>query len=156
MEMAELRKMLTVSLEVMSETEAVSSLTEFWQGELRVLLYLSQNRNLQINPSILSDNLNVSRSRITAALSKLREKGYVTMQMSEEDRRRMCVMLTQDGESFLKEKQAKAEGYLDTFVEGMGKDNVIELIRLIKLSTEILKNKEKQTGTKTTEVLYEH
>lgn len=144
MEIIELRNNLTASLARIYDIEAFSNLAEFLQGELHVLQNLTQNNSLEMNPSILSDNLHVSRSRITAALSALRKKGYVTMEMSEDDRRRMRVKLTTDGEAFIKEKQENVERYFDKLIKGMGEENVLELIRLIELSVEIMDNKEKQ------------
>lgn len=134
----ELRNALTASLSQMYDMEAFSCLAEFLQGELHVLYYLSQNRSSEVNPSILSNKLHVSRSRITAALSTLRKKGYVTMEMSRNDRRRMLVTLTAEGESFIKEKQDRVQSYFDTLVEGLGEKNVKELIRLIELSISIM------------------
>ena len=144
MEIIELRNNLTASLARIYDIEAFSNLAEFLQGELHVLQNLTQNNSLEMNPSILSDNLHVSRSRITAALSALRKKGYVTMEMSEDDRRRMRVKLTTAGEAFIKEKQENVERYFDKLIKGMGEENVLELIRLIELSVEIMDNKEKQ------------
>ncbi|WDZ63848.1 winged helix DNA-binding protein [Paenibacillus polymyxa] len=118
--------------------ELFSSLTELVQGENHVLQYLVQHRDDEINPSLLSDHLHVSRSRITAALTGLRKKGYVTMEMSAHDRRRMCVRLTVDGESLIKQKQQRIEGYFEALVVGLGEKNVKEFIRLIELSLSIM------------------
>lgn len=138
----ELTNNLTTSLAQMYDMEVIGCLSDFLQGELHVLNYLSQNKNMEINPSILSDNIHVSRSRITAALATLRKKNYVTMEMSQEDRRRMCVLLTPQGEAFIKEKHNNVENYFHILVEGLGEQNVMEMTRLIKLSIEIMENKE--------------
>lgn len=103
-----------------------------------MLQYLVQHRDDEINPSLLSDDLHVSRSRITAALTGLRKKGYVTMEMSEHDRRRMCVRLTVNGESLIRQKQERIEGYFEALVVGLGEKNVKEFIRLIELSLSIM------------------
>lgn len=138
MERKKLRNKLTASLAQMYNIEAIGSLAEFLQGELRVMQYLSDNKDREINPSILSDQLHVSRPRITAALTALRKKEYVTMEMSEDDRRRMRVMLTESAEALVKKKQKKVESYFDKLVEGLGEDNVMHLIRLIDLSVETM------------------
>lgn len=138
MERKELRNKLTASLAQMYNIEAIGSLAEFLQGELHVMQYLSDNKDHEINPSILSAQLHVSRPRITAALSALRKKGYVTMEMSEDDRRRMRVMLTESAEDLVKKKQKNVESYFDILVEGLGEDNVMHLIRLIDLSVEAM------------------
>lgn len=138
MEKIELRDRLTASLIQMYEMEAIGSLADFLQGELHVLQYLSSNIQSEINPSVLSDKLHVSRSRITAALSALRKKGYVTMEMNEEDRRRMRVRLTADGEALIRQKQDHVEQYFNILVDGLGEENVLDLIRLIDLSVKTM------------------
>ena len=75
----------------------------------------------RMNPSTLSERLRVSRSRITATLSALRKKGFVTLKGSEDDRRRVWVTLTPEGAEFLRRKQQKVEEYFDRLVEGLGK-----------------------------------
>ncbi|WP_025718532.1 MarR family winged helix-turn-helix transcriptional regulator [Paenibacillus polymyxa] len=134
----ELRDELRESVNRIYDIELFSSLTELVQGENHVLQYLVQHRDDEINPSLLSDHLHVSRSRITAALTGLRKKGYVTMEMSEHDRRRMCVRLTVDGESLIKQKQQRIEGYFEALAVGLGEKNVKEFIRLIELSLSIM------------------
>lgn len=134
----ELRNKLTESLAQMYEMEAIGDLAEFLQGELHILQFMSGNKNMEINPSILSDKLHVSRPRITAALSALRKKGYVTMEISDEDRRRMRVMLTPGGEDLINKKRENIENYFDILVDGLGENNVIDLIRLIDLSSQTM------------------
>lgn len=60
------------------------------------------------------------------------------MEMSEQDRRRMCVRLTPEGESLIKRKQERIEGYFEALVAGLGEDDVKEFIRLIELSMSIM------------------
>jgi DNA-binding MarR family transcriptional regulator len=138
----ELRNKLIAILSQMYDTVAFTSLAEFLQGELHVMYNLYINRNTEINPSALSESLHVSRSRITAALSNLREKGYITMEISEIDRRRMCVRLTEEGESFIEGKMYNVQKYFDALISGMGEKNINELIRLIELGTEIMDKEE--------------
>lgn len=67
------------------------------------------------------------------------------MEMSEHDRRRMCVRLTSEGASLIKQKQERIEGYFEALVEGLGEDDVKEFIRLIELSISIM-NADSSTG----------
>jgi DNA-binding MarR family transcriptional regulator len=138
----ELRNKLIAILSQMYDTVAFTSLAEFLQGELHVMYNLYINRNTEINPSALSESLHVSRSRITAALSNLREKGYITMEISEIDRRRMCVRLTKEGEYFIEGKMYNVQKYFDALISGMGEKNINELIRLIELGTAIMDKEE--------------
>jgi DNA-binding MarR family transcriptional regulator len=112
MDTERLRDELMDALAGMYEKKAIAALAEFLQGELRILVYLSQHRGDGVNPSQLSDRLHVSRSRITAALSALRRKGYVQMEISEADRRRMLVTITPAGAAHLRSKQEQVERIL--------------------------------------------
>ncbi|MGI6660728.1 MAG: MarR family winged helix-turn-helix transcriptional regulator [Bacillota bacterium] len=138
MDKRELRDRLTASLSRLYEGEAFACLAEFLQGEINILYHLAQNRGTEINPSTLSEKLRVSRSRITAALSALRKKGFVKLRGSEHDRRRVRVTLTPEGAEFLRRKQERVEEYFDRLVEGLGEANVLDLVRLIDLSIEII------------------
>ena len=60
------------------------------------------------------------------------------MEISEEDRRRMRVILTPEGASFFRKKQIQVEDYFDMLVKGMGEKDVKELIRLINRSIELV------------------
>lgn len=121
--------------------EAFSQLTDFLQGELKILYYLLVNDNKEISPSELSEKLHISRPRITAALTGLRQKGLVTTDTSKEDRRRVYVDLTPDGKAYVKERKDNVEEYFEKYVEGLGEENTKELIRLINLSVEIMNDK---------------
>ena len=143
METTDLKDKLIASLGKIYYMEAFSQLTEFLQGELYVLHFLSQNRGMEINPSILSDKLHMSRPRITAALTALRNKGYVETAMSEDDRRRILVILTNEGLTFIENKQKNVERNFGLFVEGLGEENATELIRLVELTVEIMTPKDK-------------
>jgi DNA-binding MarR family transcriptional regulator len=142
MELTGLRDELMEALASMYEQEACGALTEFLQGELRVLFYLSLHRQREVYPSLLSEKLHVSRPRITAALAALRAKGYVSTRVSEKDRRRMQVQITESGAAYLRSKQEKVEEYFNRLVEGLGEENVRDLIRLIHLSNQIISREE--------------
>ncbi|MGI6359057.1 MAG: MarR family winged helix-turn-helix transcriptional regulator [Bacillota bacterium] len=138
MRQTELRDELMDILASLYELEAFAALAEFLQGELRILHYLLRYRHQETNPSLLSEKLHVSRSRITAALAALRKKGFVRMEVSEADRRRMLVLLTARGESFIQSKKQVVEQYFDRLVAGLGEQRVIQLRHLIQCSIEIM------------------
>ena len=139
MKQLELKNSLANSLGRVYGMEFIDSFIEFWQGELRILQYVYQHRNSEtMSPSVLSSALHVSRARITAALSALRKKGYIVMEICSEDRRRMRVILTTDGEVFIKKKQEEVERQFDILTNGLGEKNTQELIRLIELSIEVM------------------
>jgi len=137
----DLKNVLIQTLAQMYDKESFSILTVFFQGEHPVLLFLSNNLKTEIYPSLISDKLQISRSRVTAILTVLRKKGYVTLEMSEKDRRRMLVRITADGLTFIREKQEWADRYFAVLVEDLGVANTEELIRLVKLCTDIMGRK---------------
>ena len=142
MKSEELKDKLIESLGKIYYMEAFNQLVEFLQGELYVLHFLSKNQDREINPSILSDDLHMSRPRITAAISTLRKKGYVETEISKDDRRRVLVILTSEGLSFIKDKQRDVEGSFEFFVKGLGESNAMELIRLIDLTVDLMSTNE--------------
>lgn len=135
----ELRNALLISLQKMYDMDVFASMIEFCQGEMRVLIYLHMNNGTNTYPSDLSDSLCVTRQRITSILSSLRKKGYVSMKMAENDRRRMCVVLTEDGKNWLIKKVKEIEIYYDTLIDGLGENNIQEMTRLMNLSIEQMK-----------------
>ncbi len=130
---------LAVSLQQINDIEIFSSMIEFCQGEMRVLLYLHSNMEHEVYPSDLSNALNVTRQRITSILSSLRKKEFVYMEIAENDRRRMKVMLTDYAKCWIAAKKEEIEGHFTTVIEGLGEENTIELTRLINLCIEQLK-----------------
>ena len=135
----ELRNSLLISLQKMNDMEVFASMIEFCQGEMRVLIYLHMNNGTEIYPSDLSDSLYVTRQRITSILASLRKKGYISMGIAENDRRRMRVVLTEDGKNWLIGKVKEIEIYYDALIDGLGENNIREMTRLMNLSIEQMK-----------------
>lgn len=56
--------------------------------------------------------------------------------MAENDRRRMRVVLTEDGKNWLIKKVKEIEIYYDTLLDGLGENNIQEITRLMNMSIE--------------------
>lgn len=128
-----LKASLTKALYNVYDSEICTPVIDFLQGEHRVLLYLHMYMNSNVYPSDLSKSLHVTRQRITSILSSLRRKNYITMKMSEKDRRKMRVFLTNDGEKYILEKENTTEKQIDLLVRKLGDDNIRELTRIVEL-----------------------
>ena len=124
-------------LQTLYDTEALTPMMEFCQGEMRVLLYLLA-REEKAYPSQLSESLAVTRQRITTILSAMRKKGLIQMEIEEEDRRKMSVTLTDLGRAAAIEKQQYAHRYLGQLVENLGEEDSRELVRLLERCTHIV------------------
>ena len=136
MEDEKLRDALIQQLWRMNKMDIVTHLREFIEGELDTLWFLNVSGDTTIIPSMISDNLRISRARTAIILRTLREKGYVTMDISEEDRRKMTVLLTESGKSYLDEKYDFLLAYFDKYIEVLGADNIEELTELLKLTAD--------------------
>ena len=136
MEDEKLRDALIQQLWRMNKMDIVTHLREFIEGELATLWFLNVSGDTTIIPSMISDNLRISRARTAIILRTLREKGYVTMDISEEDRRKMTVLLTESGKSYLDEKYDFLLAYFDKYIEVLGADNIEELTELLKLTAD--------------------
>lgn len=137
----DLKTCLIKSLEKVYYMEAFSQMTEFLQGELYLLKFLSENTDEEFGPSELSDNLNISRPRITTTISALRKKKFVITEPDKEDRRRLKIKITDKGEKFIEKKQEKVIENFDVFIDGIGADDTLELIRIINLAADIMNDK---------------
>jgi DNA-binding MarR family transcriptional regulator len=121
MDGGKLRETMTDLLQRLYDMEVLSALMEFCQGELRVLMHLNAQGNADVFPSDLSEALFVTRQRITSILSSLRNKGLVSMELAENDRRRMRVKLTDLGRTYVESKKSLADRYLETYIEVLGR-----------------------------------
>ena len=132
MEKKELRDALMQQLWRMNKMDLMVSLREFLEGESAALHYLHTCREERVSPSQLSENIGVSRARTANILRSLRTKGYIAMEISESDRRRMEVRITPVGEAFCREKYEFLVRYFDLYVDVLGEEDIAELTRLIK------------------------
>lgn len=118
------------------DNKNLSHLMDFCQGEMRTLYFLFMHENDEVIPSAISDSLNVSRSRTTATLSSLREKGMIVMTMAQDDRRKMLVSLTPKGKNYFAKRQQEAEAFVGNFLAKLGEENSSNLVQLLSLITE--------------------
>lgn len=133
-----LRQDLILSLKDVYQLKAFPTLEDLLQGESRVLQYLAAHRSEAVYPSDLSRELRLSRSRITGALTSLRQKGFVEMQHSQTDRRRVRVTITNEGMALLMEKLGKMDRYFDHMIAGLGDEDTKTLIHLIRRCVEVM------------------
>lgn len=111
--------------------EEVSSL---FKGENRILHYLYQEQRNDVTPSELSEQLHVTRARVTAAVKELQKKEYVQAVHPKTDRRRVYLMLTPLGTSYIVERIHSVQQCIETLQKGLGETDVIEIVRLLMRS----------------------
>lgn len=133
-----LRTDLLASLQEIYQLRAFTALDDLLQGEARILIYLASHPGEIVYPSDLSRELRLSRSRITGALTSLRQKGQVQMLHSQEDRRRVQVIVTPEGLQHIGEKLERMNAYFDHMIEGLGQEDTESLIALIRRCVEVM------------------
>ena len=85
------------------------SLKDFGLSEnlLYALLGVYVSPNCQILPSRLSDLLDLTRTSATRLSDEMVEHGWVVRHINEQDRRQIVLSLTEKGETFIKDMNAK-------------------------------------------------
>ena len=111
--------------------EEVSSL---FKGENRILHYLYQEQRNDVTPSELSEQLHVTRARVTAAVKELQKKEYVQAVHPKTDRRRVYLMLTPMGTIYIVERIHSVQQCIETLQKGLGETDVLEIVRLLMRS----------------------
>ena len=133
-ERTELREELLRDLGALYQLPAFSDLAALLQGEARVLQYLALRRGEDVYPS-----LRLSRPRITAALSSLRRKGFLTLTPSQEDRRKVFVRVTEAGMAQIAGQYETVRGYFDRLLTGLGAEDSRALSRLVGRCAQVMK-----------------
>ena len=135
MDKIQLRDALMTQLWRMYRMDIMLYLREFLVGETATLEAIVSAEE-PLTPTALSELMHLSRARTANLLRTLREKGYISMAMDSEDRRRMNVTPTEAGISYLGEKHAFLEKYFDMYVDVLGEENISGLTKLLKVTAD--------------------
>ena len=131
MDKTQLRDGLMRELRRMTKLDIIAGLREFVEGEIAALYCLTEAEGA-LAPSQLSEELKVSRARTANILRSLRGKGFVEMDISAGDRRKMDVRCTEAGRRRFKEKYDMLLAGVDRYVELLGEDDIKEFTRLLQ------------------------
>jgi len=116
---------------------------EIMQGETFAILFISRQGGIVL-PSEISSEMNISSARVAAMLNNLENKGLITRQIDKDDRRRVLVDLTAEGEELAEKHNQMVVGGTARMLEMLGEHDSKELVRitekLAKLAPEILYN----------------
>ncbi len=115
----------------------------FLQGEMKILNYLFYN-NEPVLPGKLCEVLYMTSGRISAALKSLEAKGCIRREVSEADRRRIPVMLTEKGYNYFKTEKEKLYANYKEMFSKLGENDMREFIRIIEKLNDIGEEKVKR------------
>lgn len=120
--------------------------------------YMELKKNLPIRPSemgvlniiaatpgphssvMLAELLGVSKPMITANLTSLLEKGYITKEQSKNDKRIYYVLLTPKALQLVEDAKSDTNEQLANMVAAMGQDNFDMLVSLTQKANQIIES----------------
>ena len=89
-------------------------------------------------PFLLAELLGVSKPMITAHLTDLAKKGYITKKQSLEDKRVFYVLPTEKALALVESAKTDLNQHLERLVQEMGQDEFDNLVRLAGKANKIL------------------
>ncbi|HHX67558.1 MAG TPA: MarR family transcriptional regulator [Gallicola sp.] len=109
-----------------SEMKMVHYIATFIQGEEALILRLVINGPM--TPKELSDDLKITKGRVTAIINKLKKKNYLHIKINEDDRRSIIVWLTDYGREAFQEKLDIADQYFNKMFSVLGVEDARSLV----------------------------
>lgn len=104
-------------------------LDESLQGEIFTLLYINE-RKTQVLPSQISEEMSISTARVASILNNLENKGYIDRQIDREDRRRILVNLTENGQVQADKHHDMVIGLTARMLELLGEEDALDFVRI--------------------------
>ena len=107
-------------------------------SEMGVLNIISETEGPH-TPVILAEMLKVSKPMITAHITSLENKGYITKSPSPQDKRAYYILPTEKAQALVKKAKADLTHKLDWLIDGLGQDNFSVLVALAEKANSIMK-----------------
>lgn len=104
-----------------------------FQPDFRIMGYLKEHANA--HPSEMAEALKESRPNIAANLRLLEEKGYITRELDEENRRQVYVNVTEEGLAFLNRCETQMTFLFAGWFGLLGKEETEHLFKILEIST---------------------
>jgi DNA-binding MarR family transcriptional regulator len=111
---------------------ALDIFTSLFQTDYRILIYL--NSHPDAHPSLMADELKVTRPNIAANLRLLEQKRFITRDVDEANRRQVYVNLTEDGKSYLEKIDAQLHFLFGGWFTILGKEETKHLLKILEIS----------------------
>ena len=101
-------------------TDLVNKIDEKQRGEMFVLNFLNDNKNLEITPGDITSKYGVTSARTAKILNQLEEKGLIHRNKSNLDGRKYIIKLTSSGEKYIDKKIEKSKEVLIDLIKSIG------------------------------------
>ncbi|MGF7145600.1 DNA-binding MarR family transcriptional regulator [Anaerotaenia torta] len=119
-----------------SRREVMDEFNRSGRGEVFILKYLFL-KDAPALPSELSEALNSSTARISAALGTLEKKGQIRREIDTRNRRYILVTLTEEGRKRIHAILQQMRGDMIRILTEMGEEDAGEFVRLTTRFSEI-------------------
>lgn len=106
----------------------------FFQTDYRIMAYLANHENA--HPSIMADELNVTRPNIAANLRLLEQKKFITREIDVNNRRQVYVNMTESGKKYLQKCDMQLHYLFSGWFTILGKEETSHLLNILKISSD--------------------
>ena len=115
------------------------------RGEMAVIraLHLAElTEEPPLTPSQIAECSHLSPARVANVLRALEDKGWIERSHNTEDRRRVTVTLTEQGEAERARRRAEFDAHGAEFLRELGEQDVREALRILKRCNEIVSTRD--------------
>ena len=130
MEQKQLAIRLLESIKSLSHMPFYKSADVFASGERFVLLYLYQHGSAM--PKQLSEAMMASTAYMAKLLGILEHKGLILRDIDRSDRRKIIVVLTEQGTVFIRSEMEKALKLAMEILSDLGEEDAAEYVRILE------------------------
>lgn len=103
------------------------------RGEISVIYYFMEvSESVSASAGEISEFCGVSTARMANMLNSLEKKGFIIRTVDPDDRRKILVSLTEQGNSFGNEKRQEMRRELAAMLQKLGEEDAAEYVRILK------------------------
>lgn len=110
--------------------------------QVRIFMYLYENRDAIISPKDLVRELNVSKVAISEALTKMENNGNITIQESEDDGRKKVLSYTEQGLERMNQMTSSLKTLNKELIKNISDKDLEVFISVIQKMQENIKEEE--------------
>jgi DNA-binding MarR family transcriptional regulator len=111
--------------------------TDYLRGECRLLSFLSMNPDKKYKSGELSKLLNVTTARMATTLNSLEKKNMIARNVSESDKRKVYVTITEIGTEYIEKKREDVCLFFDEIFGKLTQDECDQFIGILNKICEI-------------------
>lgn len=104
------------------------------------VLNIITNEDMLYTPVMIAELLEVSKPMITAHITVLEKKGYISREYSKEDKRSFYVIPTEKAKELVKATSETMSNYLHQIETSLGKETFDKLLEILFDTNKVLKD----------------